>query len=840
MTVLLLAVTAGAGFYLYTKDYYHAKTQECPPGEETEDYLVYGDKESPCGIIFYPGAKVEERAYGQILSRLSENGICCVAVKMPYHLAVLRKDAAKQVIEEIPGVKRWYIGGHSLGGAMAADFAAEQGQDFGGVILLAAYPTKEMGSIPVLSVYGDRDGVLNRKKYRESLDYAEDLTEHVIEGGNHAGFGDYGEQKGDNALEVPEEEQWQETVRIILDFLRETKGLKESCDQAYLFQAETERAEDPEWPIVVCTDFNIDIVFPMEDIYCVYTGEEYRYLTREGEELTRDTYTKAFPFNEGLACVCKDGKFGYIDLEGETALPFVYDDAEYFKDGFARIVKDSKQGIIDYTGRKIVKPEYIEIERVQSCFLAQKNEGYDVFDLEGNLLSEQEFTDAYIGAINDEKVVLHNQEQDTSGIICQGKVYAFDKNYSFREVIPEQKLCIAQENGAYGVIDFQGEAIIPFSYKDISYCKAGNVFIVQNEDNKTGVLDGSDFSFWRVPCSYDSIRSLDDGQEVLEVKIGEKYGLINLYGDILLPVSYDRIDVFENGAYWTRKGDVSRLYDKGGALLKQGSYSYIDYNDSCYEVHNNDEDKSATGYLNARGETVLPALDYCTHYNYTCPGTEILYDNDYVNVKDCCAIIQTRNVEKEELPDCLFYNNITPRAFPFWKFLKDGSFVADSRGDRNTVYFPEWDGYKTVYKFYDFSHTGSPILYASGSPYDSKETSGGFFALDGGEVVCLLSAFECSGTLGGDYLGLWYDKEEGKMLFGKSGYVGSLAQYDSYSEVYDYDGSGASFQKYSRLEKGGTAVDSEFYLDGEPVTLTEYLERTEYCEKRYKWISLPK
>lgn len=138
---------------------------------------------------------------------------------MPYHLAVLRPDAAEQVMEDFPDVEYWYIGGHSLGGAMAADFAASEGQNLCGLILLAAYPTKDLGGLPVLSIYGSEDGVLNREKYNASLSFANSLTEHVIEGGNHAGFGDYGPQKGDGAARISNEQQWQTTVQFIMDFI---------------------------------------------------------------------------------------------------------------------------------------------------------------------------------------------------------------------------------------------------------------------------------------------------------------------------------------------------------------------------------------------------------------------------------------------------------------------------------------------------------------------------------------------------------------------------------------------------------------------------------------------
>lgn len=222
--VLLVAVVSTA-FHKYTGDYYKAKEYgiKAERTEETGDYIVYGEKESTYGFIFYPGAKVEETAYAPILDGLAETGICCVVVKMPYHLAVLDSDAAEQVMEEFPAVTHWYLGGHSLGGAMAAGFAAKHENELEGLVLLAAYPTRELEELPVLSIYGSEDGVLNREKYQSSIGLAKRLSERVIEGGNHAGFGDYGAQKGDGTAEIPEEEQWQETIDYILNFMEDNK-----------------------------------------------------------------------------------------------------------------------------------------------------------------------------------------------------------------------------------------------------------------------------------------------------------------------------------------------------------------------------------------------------------------------------------------------------------------------------------------------------------------------------------------------------------------------------------------------------------------------------------------
>ena len=49
---------------------------------------------------------------------------------------------------------------------------------------------------------------------------AADTTEVVIEGGNHAQFGDYGIQFNDGVAKISKEEQLEITIREILKFLK--------------------------------------------------------------------------------------------------------------------------------------------------------------------------------------------------------------------------------------------------------------------------------------------------------------------------------------------------------------------------------------------------------------------------------------------------------------------------------------------------------------------------------------------------------------------------------------------------------------------------------------------
>lgn len=223
--VVLLIALISTEFKYYVADYYYAKDYDVQVEAfaETEDYIVYGDTKSTEGFIFYPGAKVDEAAYAPIMDELAESGICCVVVKMPYHMAIFDTDAAGTVMEQLTEIERWYIGGHSMGGAMAAGYATEHETDLEGLILLAAYPTDELLELPVLSIYGSEDGVLNLEKYVKSIPLAQNLTEYVVEGGNHAGFGNYGIQNGDGTAEIRMEEQWQETVDYILNFMDDNR-----------------------------------------------------------------------------------------------------------------------------------------------------------------------------------------------------------------------------------------------------------------------------------------------------------------------------------------------------------------------------------------------------------------------------------------------------------------------------------------------------------------------------------------------------------------------------------------------------------------------------------------
>lgn len=217
----------------YVSDYYHADDAAVAAMSSAADVVVRQEgntvafipDEAKTGFIFYPGGKVEHTAYAPLMQGLAENGVLCVLAQMPMNLAVLDMNAADGITETYPQIESWYIGGHSLGGSMAASHAAKNASLYDGLVLLASYSTADLSTsgLQVISIYGSEDGVLNMEKYAENkVNLSASFEENIIEGGCHAGFGSYGPQDGDGAPTITGEAQIAETVLLLTDFFAGT------------------------------------------------------------------------------------------------------------------------------------------------------------------------------------------------------------------------------------------------------------------------------------------------------------------------------------------------------------------------------------------------------------------------------------------------------------------------------------------------------------------------------------------------------------------------------------------------------------------------------------------
>ena len=178
-------------------------------------------------LIFYPGGLLDIEGYAEPFIEIARQGYLVVLVKMPLNLAVLAPSRAKAVIKSIPNVKRWVIGGHSLGGAMAAQFAFENSALLDGLLLFDAYPPKEVDlksfPAPVGLIHrADRNGNLpeNYPEYLKNM--PEDLLYYPVMGGTHLNFGRFIPARrfqGQTSPSVKVEDQFEKIITATCAFL---------------------------------------------------------------------------------------------------------------------------------------------------------------------------------------------------------------------------------------------------------------------------------------------------------------------------------------------------------------------------------------------------------------------------------------------------------------------------------------------------------------------------------------------------------------------------------------------------------------------------------------------
>ncbi|MDO9491409.1 alpha/beta fold hydrolase [Acetobacterium sp.] len=224
LTVLII------GMLTYLGDYYHAdqtahealisddQVNVREEGNLTIFTPTAGQDEE--GFIFYPGGKVEDIAYAPLMHSLAEQGYPAIIVGMPFNLAVFNTNGADKVMETLPEIDQWIMVGHSLGGAMAADYLAGHEDQVEGLVLLGAYPNKSLAqsSHPVLSLYGSEDQIIDQQGFEGGQNKMPvNASYHEISGANHSGFGNYGAQAGDGTAAISSAEQQAVTVAKIIE-----------------------------------------------------------------------------------------------------------------------------------------------------------------------------------------------------------------------------------------------------------------------------------------------------------------------------------------------------------------------------------------------------------------------------------------------------------------------------------------------------------------------------------------------------------------------------------------------------------------------------------------------
>jgi hypothetical protein len=230
--LLAVAILATLGFVVWAETPLQASPEALSALESdsrvsvsTEGYTTFtpANGEFTTAFVFYPGGRVDYRAYAVPLRRIAGQGYLVILLPVRLNLAFFDVNAAERAMAAHPEIQHWAVGGHSLGGVAAALYAGREDR-VDGVVFWASYPADDAlknGDVQVLSIYGTRDmgGMESFEASRSNLPSGAKFV--VIEGGNHSQFGDYGLQPGDNEATITPVEQQGQVVDATVQFLKE-------------------------------------------------------------------------------------------------------------------------------------------------------------------------------------------------------------------------------------------------------------------------------------------------------------------------------------------------------------------------------------------------------------------------------------------------------------------------------------------------------------------------------------------------------------------------------------------------------------------------------------------
>ena len=190
-----------------------------------DDYITFqpSNLQPVTGFIFYPGGRIDYRSYAAPLHEIASQGYLVVLVPVRLNMAFFDINAAQPVFASHPEMQNWAVGGHSLGGVASALFAKNH-PEIDGLIFWASYPADDSlknSDLKMLSIYGTND-MAGMAKFDETKTLlTADARYVVIDGGNHAQFGDYGPQPGDNVAIISRDDQQKQIIEASVNFLRQ-------------------------------------------------------------------------------------------------------------------------------------------------------------------------------------------------------------------------------------------------------------------------------------------------------------------------------------------------------------------------------------------------------------------------------------------------------------------------------------------------------------------------------------------------------------------------------------------------------------------------------------------
>lgn len=213
-------------------------------------------------------------------------------------------------------------------------------------------------------------------------------------------------------------------------------------------------------------------------------------------ELPPYSYCGDYSENENLAYCYRENGIDYIDLNGTIVSSFNNVNgnrafpSEYYKD-FAIIHHDDKYKVINRNGEFVTEFDEIYKRNNRLHFenfeaIPYKEQGkWGLFKYDGTLLTEPIFKD--IKGFGNSHLAPFTKDDVNWGYIDDTGKIIIEPQYSSASMFDNGYAAISNQNKKFGLIDTQGQVIIPFEYDYVRVI--ASKFIMYVKDSKTYTLD---------------------------------------------------------------------------------------------------------------------------------------------------------------------------------------------------------------------------------------------------------------------------------------------------------------------------------------------------------------
>ena len=341
---------------------------------------------------------------------------------------------------------------------------------------------------------------------------------------------------------------------------------------------------------------SIQIPNPSKDIFiCLYdyNAQTEEYKTKVLNEKNEEIYTKfqnvtsiplngiasEIPYEKNVLMFEKNGKYGVINFDGKVVVKPIYDEIQSltYKEGELLVKKDNKCGVVNTKGAIIIKPEYdtivadnyyIEQEKYKfSGYIVSKkideNYNYGYIKYDGKILLKPEYTNIsrIIDIEDNENIYLIAQNKSKTGLI-KNKEVLVDFNYKELQYNKENNILLAKKNAKLGILNLQGQEILPLKYDDLSI--NGEYVYTKNEDEeKYFDIKGNEIQ----DNTYKNIYNIDNGKYYLTIDENSLYGILDRNKQVLVENTYSYLEYLFDDYFIASNNDLGIINSNGEVVL---------------------------------------------------------------------------------------------------------------------------------------------------------------------------------------------------------------------------------------------------------------------------------